>query len=230
MEKVTDQQELFFIAMNVGVGIKGKWPEMYQETHLRPGEYADDVRVMAVNKLTDTDYLLRCAAWKDNDLYEDKAAEDGRFLYKGETHYLNGNYKANMMEKVAPGDIVRDTAKKRLKLSAVGQSLAGDIRATLFPSSSHWTGSGYSNSVETTFIDAYGQIKNHNPFDLVICDLVDAEKSSSEIVTFLMLASSGGPVLTPNAYGKALRKLNGVDSETAKKIFRRLFRRNSKSD
>ena len=230
MEKVTDQQELFFIAMNVGVGIKGKWPEMYQETHLRSGEYADDVRVMAVNKLTDTDYLLRCAAWKDNDLYEDKAAEDGRFLYKGETHYLNGNYKANMMEKVAPGDVVRDAAKKRLKLSAVGKSLAGDIRTRLFPSSSHWTGSGYRNSGETTFVDTYGQIKNNNPFDIVMCDLVDAENSSSEIVTFLKLASSGGPVLTPNAYGKALRKLNGIDSETAKKLFRKLFIGSEDSD
>ena len=223
MEQITDQQELFFIAMNVGVGIKDKWPEMYQETHLRPGEYAEDVRIMAVNKLTDTDYLLRCAAWKDNDLYEDKASKDGRFVYKGETYYLNGNYKANMMEKVLPGDAVRDAAKKRIKISAAGKSLAGDVRSTLLPSTSHWTGSGYSNSGETTFIDYYGHIKKNNPYDQILSDLVDAENSTAEIVSFLMQASVGGPYLTPNAYDKALRKINGIDSTTAKKLFRKLF-------
>ena len=170
MDQITDQQELFFIAMNVGVGIKDKWPEMYQETHLRPGEYAEDVRIMAVNKLTDTDYLLRCAAWKDNDLYVDKASKDGRFVYKGETHYLYGVDKYEMMEKVLPGDAVRDAAKKRIKISAAGKSLAGDVRSTLLPSA-------YPGrlSRETTFTDYYGGIKENNPYDQMLSDLVDAE-------------------------------------------------------
>ena len=170
MDQITEQQEWFFIARNVGVGIKDKWPEMYQETHLRPGEYAEDVRIMAVNKLTDTDYLLRCAAWKDNDLYVDKASKDGRFVYKGETHYLYGVDKYEMMEKVLPGDAVRDAAKKRIKISAAGKSLAGDVRSTLLPSA-------YPGrlSRETTFTDYYGGIKENNPYDQMLSDLVDAE-------------------------------------------------------
>ena len=214
--------------MNVGVRIRDKWPEMAAETHLRPGEYAEDVRIMAVNKLTDTDYLLRCAAWQDNDLYVDKASEDGIFVYKGETHYLNGNYRVNMIEKVLPGDAVRDAAKKRIKISAAGKSLAGkvsEVRSTLLPFTSPSTGSYYHNSGrrETTFTDYYGGIKKNNPYDQILSDLVDAENSTAEIVSFLMQASVGGPYLTPNAYDKALRKINGIDSTTAKKLFRKLF-------
>ena len=220
--KIDDEKELFLIAMNIGVSIGFKQGS-YTPVALTKGDYMEDVRVMAVNRLTDTDDLLRCSAWKDNDLYEDKATEDGRFVYKGETYYLNGDYKASMIEKVSPGDAVRDAAKKRIKISAAGKSLAGDIRSNMLPSASRWMGSGYSNSGETTFVDYYGQIKKNNPYDQILSDLVDAENSTAEIVSFLMQASVGGPYLTPNAYDKALRKINGIDSTTAKKLFRKLF-------
>ena len=226
--ELSDDKELFFIAMNVGVYI-GQKSGSYYNAFLTEEHYLDDVRVAAVNRLSGIDWILKCATWQDGCVYVDSGMEQGRLEYKGENYYTHDS-RTRLQQKVHPGDVVRDAAKKRLKLSAAGKSLAGDIKTRLFPSASHWTGSRYSDSGETAFVDTYGQIKNNNPFDIVMCDLVDAENSSSEIVTFLMVASSGGPVLTPNAYGKALRKLNGIDSETAKKLFRKLFIGSEDSD
>lgn len=222
IEEISDQKELFFIAMNIGVGIKGRWPELYKTTHLRDGEYPEDVRVMAVNKITNTDYLLCCATWQDGDFYFDRDAEQGRFVYKGETYYLHGyesDGKRDMTHKTSAGDSVRAAATARLKLSAVGKSLAGDVRKNLLPV----TGRDSNMNHETSFIDYYGGVKPNNPLDVVLCEVVAKESSVSEISSFLYDASIGGTYLAPNAYEGALRKLNGVDSATAKAIFRKLF-------
>lgn len=227
MEAVSDQQELFFIAMNIEVGIKGKWPELYQETHLRKGEYPEDVRVMAVNKLSDPKYLLRCASWQDDDLYIDPASENSRFKYKGETFYLNGNYEANMSEKVSPGDAVRKAAADKLSKPEMLKTSAlyfnGDARKVLFPSRRRWTGSRYSDNGETAFIDAYGQIKPNNPLDVLFSSLIEKEASKEVIAGFVYNAAESGASIVPNAFNKAICKLDGISSEVAVKLFNRLF-------
>ena len=222
MEQIADQKELFFIAMNIGVGIKDKWPELYQVTHLRAGEYHDDVRVMAAKKLTDPRYLLMCASWQDGDIYEDPASESGKFEYKGQTYYLSGDYKGNMIWKVASGDAVRQAAISTMKLSEVGKCLGGAYIKFLLPSSTHGTGSTYSSGGETSFVDYYGHIKPNNPLDAAIGSVVAKETSASEVSDFL-IGASVNVSLVLNSYDAALRKLNGENSDAAKELFARLF-------
>lgn len=224
MEKISDQQELFFIAMNVGVGLKDKWPEMYQETHLRHGEYPDDVRVMAVKKLTNPRYLLLCASWQDNDTYVDPASKNGRFEYKGETFYLNGNYVANMSEKVSPGDVVRAAAIERMSDPAIFTSLPKAVQikdkeeygavSALFPKNSEVFFSNYGRSV-----------RPGNPMNNAIAKASERQNAKNT-VRFLIEGASWMPVVAPLAYDGCIGKLAGVDDADAKKLYRELFLKN----
>lgn len=220
VEKISDDKELFFIAMNIGVGIRKKWPEFYAATHLRNGEYPEDVRVMAVKKIKDTSFLLRCASWKDGAIYEDKASEDGCFQYKGETHDV---YREEFMRQaVSPGDAVRKVAVERLAkpgtLKDVALCFDGDARKTLFPSVTHWTDPGYSSYEKTPFVNA-----KDNPLDVILTDIIAKETNLADIVAFVYNASESGPKLVPGAYNSAIHKLNGISSKDANGLFKKVF-------
>lgn len=219
VENVTDDQELFFIAMNIGVCI-GSNPGLYR------AEYPEDVRVMAVRRIKNASFLLMCASWKDNDLYEDAAAESGCFEYKGERHYRNENRKAYMTQKVSQGDAVRKAAAECLAtpemLKEAAQCFDKDARKTLFPSATHWTGSGYSSSGETSFVDIYGNVRKNNPLDEVLTAIVEKETTTASIAAFVYNASESGPEIVPNAYNRAIHRLDGISSTDAAALFNKV--------
>jgi hypothetical protein len=62
------------IAMNIGVYI-GQKSGSYYNAFLTQENYAEDVCVAAVNRLTDISALLRCATWQDGDVYIDSGME-----------------------------------------------------------------------------------------------------------------------------------------------------------
>lgn len=226
VNKISDDKELFLIAMNIGVGIKDKWPELYQSTHLRPGEYHEDVRVMAVKKIKNPTYLIRCASWSDDDVYVDEGAENGRFVYKGETHYVSSS-DGSLREKVSPGDAVRLAAKERLSSSDMLRSSAkcldNNVRQNLFPSSKEWNGSSYDSQKETAFVNGYGMIKPDNPINMLFVDIISKENSLANLVPFVYNASEMGPVVAPTAYNDAVMKLNGISSKVATGLFKKLY-------
>lgn len=231
MEQITDQQELFFIAMNVGVGIKDKWPEMYKETHLRPGEYAEDVRLIAVQKINDPKYLVKCATWQDNDVYVDPASETGRFQFKGETLYLTGNFEVNMTEKVAPGDAVRSAAANALAKPEIFRMLPQayvknderknyDVVSALFPK---------CDEKNEVFFSNYGRsVRPNNPLNQVIAKASE-KQSTEDVVMVLSNCSEWLPIIAPLAYDQCLKnKLDGIKDTEAKILYHKLFLANDR--
>ncbi len=229
VEKIMDDQELFFIAMNVGVGIKDKWPELYSETHLRPGEYPEDVRVMAVRKIKNPEYLLRCASWKDGDCYVDPAFESGKFLYKGETYYIGSERQETriMIQEVFPGDAVRKAAIENLLgqggLNRVAKCFGPDTRTQLFPLGVYWYGSSYRKGGATTFVDEDGNVRKDNPLDMICSTIVEKETSLENVVQFIYNASDCGFEIVPNACNAAMHKLAGLTSKDATVLFKKVF-------
>ena len=61
--ELSDDKELFFIAMNVGVYI-GQKSGSYYNAFLTEEHYLDDVRVAAVNRLSGIDWILNVADGK----------------------------------------------------------------------------------------------------------------------------------------------------------------------
>lgn len=226
IQKITDDKELFLIAMNVGVGIKGKWPDFYESTHLRPGEFPEDVRIMAVKKIKNPAYLIRCASWNDGDVYVDEGAENGQFSYKGETHYVH-NSEGNLREKVSPGAAVRLAAKERLSkadmLRSAAKCLNDNVRKNLFPSAIAWGGSSYNSQKETAFVDAYGGIKVNNPINILFTEIIASENTLANLVAFVYNGSEMGPVVAQTAYNDAVMKMNGLSSKVATGLFKKLY-------
>ncbi len=213
VENITDDQELFFIAMNIDVFI-GQNPGLY------PAKYPEDVRVMAVRRIKNASYLLRCASWKDNDLYEDAAAKNGRFEYKGRIYYRNGDCKAYMTQRVSQGDAVRKASAECLAtpemLKEAAHCFDKDARKTLFPSAT------YSNRGETSFVDIYGNVRKNNPLDEVLTAIVEKETTTASIAAFVYNASESGPEIVPNAYNRAIHRLDGISSTDAAALFNKV--------
>ena len=227
--ELSDDKEIFFVAMNVGVHI-GMREGSYYNAFLTEENYADDVRVAAAKRLKNIDYLLCCAAWQDGDLYADSGLDQGRLEFKGENYYVHDS-DSRLLVKVRPGESVRSAAIERLKepdiFRQVGKSLVAaegqePIRKRLFPSGRRWTGSGWSDGKETSFVDYYGRIKPNNPLEVVVRRVVADGVPDSEILDFL-IETSASVSLILNAYDVALRKLNGANSDAAKELFTRLF-------
>lgn len=57
VEKISSQDALFMVAMNVGQNFQAE-------------QYPDDVRVAAVKRISEVSYLLKCAVWHDDELHE----------------------------------------------------------------------------------------------------------------------------------------------------------------
>ena len=232
--ELSDDKELFFVAMNVGAYV-GMREGSYYNAFLTEENYADDVRVAAVKRLKNIDYLLCCAAWQDGDLYADSGLDQGRLEFKGENYYVHDS-DSRLLVKVRPGETVRSAAIKRLKepdiFRQVGKSLVATegqepIRKRLFPSGRRWTGSGWSDGKETSFVDHYEHVKKDNLLDNALVKAVEGQSSSEAIADFLLDAADNGPVLVPSAYAAAFKRLSGVSSDMATRLFRGIFIRPS---
>lgn len=232
--ELSDDKELFFVAMNVGAYV-GMREGSYYNAFLTEENYADDVRVAAVKRLKNIDYLLCCAAWQDGDLYADSGLDQGRLEFKGDNYYVHDS-DSRLLVKVKLGDAVRSAAVERLKAPGVFRQIAksfveadgqGPIRKRLFPSGRRWTGSAWSDGKETSFVDYYGHIKKDNPLDKALVKAVEGQSSSEAIADFLLGAADNGPVVVPSAYAAAFNRLSGVSSDKATRLFRGIFIRPS---
>ena len=98
VSELSDSKELMLIAMNIGVYI-GQKSGSYYNAFLTQENYAEDVRVAAVNRLTDISALLRCATWQDGDVYVDSGMDQGRLEYKGENYYVHGKSRGHTLRE-----------------------------------------------------------------------------------------------------------------------------------
>ena len=228
--ELSDDKEIFFVAMNVGVYI-GMREGSYYNAFLTEENYADDVRVAAVKRLKNIDYLLCCAAWQDGDLYVDSGLDQGRLEFKGDNYYVHDS-DSRLLIKVKSGDAVRSAAVERLKKLEIFRRVSKSFvevegqepfRRRLFPSGRRWTGSGWNDGKETSFVDYYGHVKKDNPLDKALVKAVEGQSSSEAIADFLLGAADNGPVFVPSAYAVALKRLSGVSSDTATRLFRGIF-------
>ncbi len=219
VSEISDDKQLFFIAMNLHVGIQGEWPELYSVTHIRKGEYPDDVRVAAVERLKNMDYLLMCASWNDGDLYVDPGYEQGRFEYKGKTYYCD---RDGLRQIVSPGNEVRSAAINRLvdfaTFKDASNLLDANAEKRLFPQ----TPKGDGN----VFIDHYGHVRSGNPLDTAFLSALKRLKQPNAAVTFLYNAAEGGQSLTEGSFAYAMDHLDGISSKVATSLFRRIFMQN----
>ncbi len=228
--ELSDEKELFFIAMNIGVSI-GSRNGSYYNAFLTEENYADDVRVAAVQRLSNTDYLLCCASWQDGDRYADSGLEQGCLEFKGEDYHVH-DADSRLLVKVKPGDAVRSAAIRRLTTPEIFRRSArsfletenqSSVRTRLFPSCRHWTGSDWSDCGETAFVDYYGQIKKDNPIDRAIVKAIEGQFSSEAVVEFLLEAGDNGLSIAPKAYEIGIGRVSAVSSDMATRLFRKMF-------
>ena len=223
--ELSDDKELFFIAMNVGV--RNNSASMFEE------HYPDDVRVAAVNRLSSVDMILKCATWQDGCVYVDPGWEQGRFEYQGKVYYVVPS--GYLRQKVHPGDPVRDAAKRRLaqpswfsKLSSFfgpfnqdeySYSSAPSLRMTIFPGGNRTE----IGSEEDAFIDYYGHVKKKNPLNSALREIVATQNDQHCIREFLVSTRSFGTAMVPAAIAAAIDKLDDSDQASLVSLFKRLF-------
>ena len=224
LEKISDEKELFFVAMNVGVGIKGKWPELYQQTHLRNGKYPEDVRVMAVKKITNPKYLLLCASWQDGDIYVDPASEDSWFEYQGERYNLGIYAPYNMKHAISPGNAVREAAIERLADPVIFKSLPKAILVEGKEAANAAVRVLFPGDSELFFCHSR-EIRPDNPMNNVIAKAAERQPAEAK-VRFLTDGASWLSVVAPLAYDGCIRSLTSINNEDATKLYSELFLKN----
>ncbi len=233
VEGLTDQKALFFAAMNIKVGFEGKFPELYSSTHLRKGEYTEDVRILAVQKLEEPEYLLRCAFWRDGDVYRDDGADQGRLSYGGEKYNIRGGASC-LCQAVFPGDAVRAAAEARiadiqmlkkvsLVIGAIDPKTACE-KAGVLPCGFR---SPQGNYVEYKKDDSlyferyYEPPRPGNPLDALMVRVLE-KQALPGVVSFLYNAGVGGPIVTPQAFAAAIPKVGKVSGKVGSALFRRI--------
>jgi len=219
VEKVSDQKELFFIAMNLGVGYEDRWP-YYTATHIRKGEYAEDVRVLAAQRLSDPHYLLMCASWQDGDEYVDPAEESRRFEYAGETIYLNGS--GGMTQAVSPGNVVRSAAIARMSEPAIFKSLPKAVQVKDEDENDYTAGKTLFPKKGKDFVDMYGDVVPDNPLNKALAQAAQ-KQNTKDIVSFLTEGAGWIPAVAPFAYDGCLGRISGIGDAEATKLYRELF-------
>lgn len=234
VSELSDSKELMLIAMNIGVYI-GQKSGSYYNAFLTQENYAEDVRVAAVNRLTDISALLRCATWQDGDVYVDSGMDQGRLEYKGENYYVHESTQ-RLQQKIASGSAVRDAAIRRLSDSELfsqivvyleqlnedggyGGKTTGAFRAALFPSLCN-SSMGHQGS---SFVDYHGTVRKGNPLDLVLTRIVRNQCRQQLIRSFLVAARENGPSVFPGAMISAVEKLDESDQQTLISMYRKLF-------
>ena len=216
---INDDKQLFFIAMNMEVGIAGQWPDFYDNTNIHKGEYPDDVRVAAVKRLNDMGYLLRCASWRDGDIYIDPGDENGTLEYDGKKHYTKSGC---LREHVSPGDTVRLAAAERLSEFEALKGAAKSLDRSVIPESySKTSRGGYANGNE--YFDIYGHICPGNPIDKVMLAAMQKQKQPEAAVAFIYNAAEGGQGIAAETFMYAMSHLDGITPKVASSLFRKVF-------
>ena len=237
VEKVSSQDDLFFIAMNVGLDVGSRHGSFY-DSILYAESYADDVREAAARRLTDPVFLLRCATWQDGDMFCNFADESGAYLYNGERYYTQG---IRLRAMVRPGDNVRRVAAERLCKPAVFASLPGafesfqhermgsrrpSLRAALFPGEERY----HVGGAENAFVDCYAKVKKDNPLNSVLAKAAGAQSSQSALSAFVVSSRNDGLVIWPEAVCSAISAMDGSDSRALANAFDALFPKESKGE
>lgn len=109
VERIASQDDLFFIALNVGFDVGSRRGSFYNSV-LYAESYADDVRAAAARRLTNPVHLLRCATWADGDILC-LADDSGDYTYNGSRYHLLGR---SPQASAFPCDCVRRVAAERL--------------------------------------------------------------------------------------------------------------------
>ena len=236
---ITDEKELFFVAMNVGVTLPDGF--LIEQGMLTKEDYPDDVRIMAAKKISDPSYLVCCATWQDGWVYT-----ADRLEFKGRSYYNSQNEYA-FWQPVAPGDAVRAAAKEKignldvLKKVALLLKADGDYDAKamegIFPSHvakveggrTYYLefGDGYGDKPPHPYMDTHRHILPGNPLDVVMTDII-GKKGLPEAVVLVFNGAYGAQFITPVAYDMAMMKLAGVNSKVAKALFRKIFFKDGK--
>lgn len=236
VERVSSEDELFLIAMNLGLRVGGH-SGSYRDAALYSEHYSEDVRVAAVNRITDPIRLLKCASWSDGDIYCDPAVMSGAFVYDGES-YLVHDAEQRLKEKVMPGDAVRVAAEKRIgegnvfaKIPAAlekfnldddaysSKGKVMDIRAGLFPGKPRYSVGGEENA----FVDYYASVKKDNPLDVVLSRIVRVQKDQSALCAFVIASRKNGAEVYPNAVVTAIGALDGSNQPEIVNAFEKLY-------
>ena len=221
VSRITDEKELFLVAMNVGVEV-GFAHGSYTDLWLSEENYCDDVRVAAVGRLKEASSLLKCATWRDGETYVDPGREQGRMEYTGKTYYVSESDR-RLHQKVRPGDAVRATALSRLKAKDVFEEVCSCLCAAggtgrtvgvrnLFPANVYWTGSSWANG-ETSFVDGYGAVRKDNPLDIVLSDIVKCQDDQESLCRFVSTVRGDGAKIYPNALSVAMDRIDGSSQD-----------------
>ena len=268
VETLTDQKQLFFIAADMDVVLveKGEQKEKsILELLLQPpqqeesgprqgiikGEFPEDVRILAVNKLTDPMYLACCATWKDGWMYEDKVSNrrgnDRTFKWKGKEYTITisdshrDDESRNFRQYVNLGDAVRSVAKKRLEELENIKKLASSLNvceASLFRGSESvyeglWPNASKDGAFEFSpsgknkhpYFDVYEKIQPGNPLDVLMMQIIN-NKGNQEALSYVYNGMKKGRMITPLAYDAALMKLDPINSKIATVLFKKMILQN----
>lgn len=239
--KVISEDDLFLIAMNLGLRVSGR-SGSYCNVVLYPERYSEDVRVAAVKRMTDPVRLLKCATWCDGDLYYDPAIETGTFVYNGESYWVY-DAEQNLKEKVSPGDEVRAAAERKLRDGSVfakipsafetfnfdgdtysNRKKAVNIRTGLFPGKPRYSVGGEENA----FIDYYAAVKKDNPLNSVLSRIIRAQKDQFALCAFVVAARENGAEVYPDAVVAAIETLDGSNQSEIVRAFNKLYLANEK--
>ena len=238
---VASEDDLFLIAMNLGLRIGGR-SGSYCDAVIYPEQYCEDVRVAAVKRIADPVRLLKCASWCDGDIYYDPAIESGTFSYKGESYWVH-DAERNLKEKVAPGDVVRAAAERKLcegdvfaripaaleKFNFDGDTYSNkkkavSIRAGLFPGKPRYSVGGEENA----FVDYYAAVKRNNPLNAVLSRSVRVQKDQFALCAFIIASRENGVEVYPDAVDAAIDALDGSNQQEIVRAFERLIIANTK--
>ena len=224
---VSDEKELFLIAMNVGASTFGSGAQLYEE------RYHSDVRLAAVKRLSAPALLLKCATWSDGDTYSDPGVESGTFSYRGNDYRVYN--REDLKARVSQMEEVHTAAIKRLTEAEVFVRLPAElekynrgmtsgesdnsIRTGLFPGKPR-----YADKVpENAFVDYYGCTKKNNPLDRVLTRIVKEQKDQVALCDFIIASREYGPNVYPNAIDAAIEILDGSCQKEIAETFVQLF-------
>lgn len=221
IERVTDQDDLFFIAINSELRAVREYGS-HNTVVIEDGEYPEDVRVAAVKRLNDPVRLLKCASWQTGDkmFKMDDGGSGGNIEYKGNTYRI-GRYQQKL--DVTLPDAVKKAALERLSTPEVrrnlGKAIDGSVNGfsevlRLMPDGSEAFWSWWSS--------CGGSLRPRNPMSVTIgkiCETMGRE----ELANFLTESSSWAPIVAPYEYGASFDRLDGVNSEVAEKLYIALF-------
>ena len=220
--ELSTDKELFFVAMNIGVYI-GQQNGSYPNVFFTQEQYPDDVRVAAVERLKNMDYLLMCASWNDGDVYVDPG--ERRLEYCGANYYFQG--KEDLRIPVLPGNVVKTAAIKRLSdfatFKEASKSLNTKAKGRLLPKPSSTMQRG-SSSDGNAFIDHNGHIRPGNPLDNALRTALEKLKQPDVAAEFLYNAAEGGQGIASESFGYAMEQLEGVSSKVVYAILQKIFK------